>query len=557
MALSVLVAVIFTPALCATMLKPVAGDHQAKRGFFGWFNRGFERSNQSYQRGVAGMLARPKRSMLVYGVIVLVMALMFIRLPTSFLPEEDQGVFLSMVQLPTGASQERTEAVMDKVAAHYATEQAVESVFTVSGFSFAGSGQNMGLAFVRLKDWDQRGPADSVQAVIGRAWGFFGTVKEAQIFAFNLPPIAELGRATGFSLFLQDRGGLGHEALLNARNQLLGMAAQQPNLLGVRPNGMEDAPQLQINVDQLKAQALGVALSDINQTLSIGWGSTYVNDFTDRGRVKKVFVQAEPEFRMTPEDIQRWHVRNRDGEMVSFSSFASSDWVYGPQRLERYNGVSAMEIQGEPAPGTSSGDAMATMEQLISQLPAGIGFEWTATSYQEKLSGSQAPALYALSILVVFLCLAALYESWSVPFAVILVVPLGIIGALTAAYLRGMGNDVYFQVGLLTTMGLASKNAILIVEFARELQQQGKELTAAILEAVRLRLRPIIMTSMAFSLGVLPLAISSGAGSASRNAIGTGVLGGMISATVLAVFLVPVFYLVIMKVFAKKTTAVS
>lgn len=552
MALSVLVALIFTPALCATMLKPINGDHSAKRGFFGWFNRGFDSTNRSYQRGVAGMLARPKRSMLVYAAIVAIMAVMFLRLPTSFLPEEDQGVFLTMIQLPTGASQERTEAVMDKISAHYATESAVQSVFTVSGFSFAGRGQNMGLAFVRLAEWDDRGPADSVQAVIGRSWGFFGTVKEAQIFAFNLPPIAELGRATGFSLFLQDRGGLGHQNLLNARNQLLGMAAQEPGLVGVRPNGMEDAPQLQINVDQLKAQALGVSLRDINQTLSIGWGSTYVNDFVDRGRVKKVYVQAEPEFRMTPEDIKRWHVRNNNGEMVSFASFASSEWVYGPQRLERYNGVSAMEIQGEPAPGSSSGDAMATMERLISQLPEGIGFEWTATSYQEKLSGSQAPALYALSILVVFLCLAALYESWSVPFAVILVVPLGIVGALAAAYMRGLGNDVYFQVGLLTTMGLASKNAILIVEFARELQQQGKELIEAILEAVRLRLRPIIMTSMAFSLGVLPLVISSGAGSASRNAIGTGVLGGMISATVLAVFLVPVFYLVIMRVFAAK-----
>ena len=553
MALSVLVALIFTPALCATLLKPISGNHHAKGGFFGWFNRGFDASNRKYQRGVAGMLARPKRSMLVYGAIVLVMALMFSRLPTSFLPEEDQGVFLTMIQLPTGASQERTEAVMDKIAAHYDSEQAVQSVFTVSGFSFAGRGQNMGLAFVRLKDWSERGPADSVQAVIGRAWGFFATVKEAQIFAFNLPPIAELGRATGFSLFLQDRGGLGHEALLNARNQLLGMAAQQPSLTSVRPNGMEDAPQLQIDVDQLKAQALGVSLSDINQTLAIGWGSTYVNDFVDRGRVKKVYVQAEADFRMTPADLTRWHVRNRDGDMVSFASFATSRWIYGPQRLERYNGVSAMEIQGEPAPGTSSGDAMATMEQLISQLPAGIGFEWTATSYQEKLSGSQAPALYALSILVVFLCLAALYESWSVPFAVILVVPLGIIGALTAAYMRGLGNDVYFQVGLLTTMGLAAKNAILIVEFARELQQQGKALIDAILEAVRLRLRPIIMTSMAFSLGVLPLVISSGAGSGSRNAIGTGVLGGMISATVLAVFLVPVFYLVIMRLFPVKT----
>lgn len=550
MALSVLVALIFTPALCATMLK--AGHAPSNKGFFGWFNRNFDRSNKGYQRGVAAMLKRPGRSMLVYGAIVAIMAVMFIRLPTSFLPEEDQGIFLSIVQLPAGASLERTEAVMDKISAHYQQDPAVISAFTVSGFSFAGRGQNVGLAFVRLKDWSERGPEDSVQAVIGRAYGFFSTIKEAQVFAFNLPPIAELGQATGFNLYLQDRGGLGHEALLNARNQLLGMAAQEPTLMQVRPNGMEDAAQLKIEVDQLKAQALGVSLSEINQTLAIGWGSAYINDFVDRGRVKKVYVQAESEFRMTPEDLNKWYVRNNRGEMVNFSSFASSRWEYGPLRLERYNGVGAMEIQGEPAPGVSSGDAMATMERLVSQLPAGIDFEWTATSYQEKLSGSQAPALYALSILVVFLCLAALYESWSVPFAVILVVPLGIFGALCAAYMRGLGNDVYFQVGLLTTMGLASKNAILIVEFARELQQQGRELTAAIIEAVRLRLRPIIMTSMAFSLGVLPLVISSGAGSASRNAIGTGVLGGMISATVLAVFLVPIFYYVVMRFFAAK-----
>lgn len=555
MALSVLVALIFTPALCATMLK--AGAHQPKGGFFGWFNRSFERTNNKYQRGVAGMLKRPARSMLVYAAIVMVMAVMFIRLPTSFLPEEDQGIFLTMVQLPSGASIERTDAVLAKVTEHYQQDDAVISAFTVSGFSFAGRGQNVGLAFVRLKDWSERGPQDSVQAVIGRAFGFFATIKEAQVFAFNLPPISELGRATGFNLYLQDRAGLGHEALLAARNQLLGMAAQQPTLMQVRPNGMEDAAQLQIAVDQLKAQALGVSLSEINQTLAIGWGSSYVNDFVDRGRVKKVYVQAEPQFRMTPEDLNKWYVRNNQGEMVNFATFATSHWAYGPQRLERYNGVAAMEIQGEPARGISSGDAMATMEQLIAQLPAGIDFEWTGTSYQEKLSGSQAPALYALSILVVFLCLAALYESWSVPFAVILVVPLGIFGALCAAYMRGLGNDVYFQVGLLTTMGLASKNAILIVEFARDLQHQGKELVAAILEAVRLRLRPIIMTSMAFSLGVLPLVISTGAGSASRNAIGTGVLGGMISATVLAVFLVPIFYFVVMKIFASKAVANS
>ncbi|ALT00233.1 efflux RND transporter permease subunit [Lacimicrobium alkaliphilum] len=552
MALSVLVALIFTPALCATMLKPVNGDHHSKGGFFGGFNRGFERSNQGYQRMVGGMLKRPLRSMAVYLAIVAVMALMFVRLPTSFLPDEDQGVFLSLVQLPTGASQQRTEAVMTKISEYYKQEEAVESVFTVSGFSFAGQGQNMGLAFVRLKDWSERDDSQAVQAVIGRSMGFFSTIKEAQVFAFNLPPIAQLGNATGFSLFLQDRGGLGHEALLQARNQLLGMAAQQPELVGVRPNGMEDAPQLKIDVDELKAKALGVSISDINQTLSIGWGSRYVNDFVDRGRVKKVYVQADAPYRMMPENLNDWYVRNNEGEMVSFAAFSSTRWVYGPQRLERYNGVPAMEIQGQPAPGFSSGDAMDKMAGMIEQLPQGIDFEWTGTSYQERMSGAQAPALYALSILVVFLCLAALYESWAIPFSVIMVVPLGIIGALSAAYLTGLGNDVYFQVGLLTTMGLASKNAILIVEFARALQDQGKALFDAILEAIRLRLRPIIMTSMAFSLGVLPLAISSGAGSASRNAIGIGVLGGMISATFLAIFLVPVFYLVVQKYFVRK-----
>ncbi|MEO2266079.1 efflux RND transporter permease subunit [Pseudoalteromonas sp. YIC-656] len=552
MALSVLVAIVFTPALCATILKPVSANHHQKGGFFGWFNRSFDKSNEQYGKAVGGLLKRPVRSMALYGVIVAVMALMFARLPSSFLPEEDQGIFLTMVQLPSGASQERTEDIMTQVADHYATEDAVSSVFTVSGFSFAGQGQNVGLAFTRLKDWDERDDNQSVQAVIGRAMGKFSTIKEAQIFAFNLPPIVELGQATGFNMFLQDRGGLGHEALLQARNQFLGMAAGRPELMAVRPNGMEDAAQLQVDIDQLKAQALGVSIGEINQALSIGWGSTYVNDFVDRGRVKKVFVQADAQFRMTPDDLSKWYVRNNQGQMVSFDSFASSRWVYGPQRLERYNGISAMEILGQPAPGYSSGDAMAVVAELVSQLPDGIDFEWTSTSYQEKMSGSQAPFLYALSILVVFLCLAALYESWSIPFSVILVVPLGIIGALSAAFLFGLQNDVYFQVGLLTTMGLASKNAILIVEFAKDLQQQGLDVIKATLEAIRLRLRPIIMTSLAFSLGVLPLAISSGAGSASRNAIGIGVLGGMATATFLAIFLVPVFYLVVQKLFVRK-----
>ncbi|MEM0514420.1 efflux RND transporter permease subunit [Pseudoalteromonas sp. YIC-827] len=551
MALSVVVAIVFTPALCATILKPIHGDHHNKGGFFGWFNRTFDRGNDKYGKAVGGLLKRPVRSMALYGVIVAVMALMFARLPSSFLPEEDQGIFLTMVQLPSGASQERTEAIMTQVADHYGSEEAVQSVFTVSGFSFAGQGQNVGLAFTRLKDWSERDDSQSVQAIIGRAMGKFSTVKEAQIFAFNLPPIVELGQATGFNMFLQDRGGLGHEALLQARNQFLGMAAQRPELMAVRPNGMEDAAQLQVDIDQLKAQALGVPISEINNALSIGWGSTYVNDFVDRGRVKKVYVQADAQFRMTPEDLSHWYVRNNQGEMVSFDSFASSHWVYGPQRLERYNGISAMEILGQPAPGYSSGAAMDVVAELVAQLPEGIDFEWTSTSYQEKMSGSQAPFLYALSILVVFLCLAALYESWSIPFSVIMVVPLGIVGALGAAFIFGLENDVYFQVGLLTTMGLASKNAILIVEFAKDLQQQGLDVIKATLEAIRLRLRPIIMTSLAFSLGVLPLAISSGAGSASRNAIGIGVLGGMVTATFLAIFLVPVFYLVVQKLFVR------
>ncbi|MBS3796536.1 efflux RND transporter permease subunit [Pseudoalteromonas sp. BDTF-M6] len=551
MALSVLVAIVFTPALCATILKPLHGDHHNKGGFFGWFNRTFDRGNDKYGKAVGGLLKRPVRSMALYGVIVAVMALMFARLPSSFLPEEDQGIFLTMVQLPSGASQERTEAIMTQVSDHYGSEEAVQSVFTVSGFSFAGQGQNVGLAFTRLKDWSERDESQSVQAIIGRAMGKFSTIKEAQIFAFNLPPIVELGQATGFNMFLQDRGGLGHEALLQARNQFLGMAAQRPELMAVRPNGMEDAAQLQVDIDQLKAQALGVPISEINNALSIGWGSTYVNDFVDRGRVKKVYVQADAEFRMTPEDLSHWYVRNNQGEMVSFDSFASSRWVYGPQRLERYNGISAMEILGQPSPGYSSGTAMAVVAELVDQLPEGIDFEWTSTSYQEKMSGSQAPFLYALSILVVFLCLAALYESWSIPFSVIMVVPLGIVGALGAAFIFGLENDVYFQVGLLTTMGLASKNAILIVEFAKDLQQQGLDVIKATLEAIRLRLRPIIMTSLAFSLGVLPLAISTGAGSASRNAIGIGVLGGMATATFLAIFLVPVFYLVVQKIFVR------
>ncbi|MGL4457245.1 MAG: efflux RND transporter permease subunit, partial [Plesiomonas shigelloides] len=462
---------------------------------------------------------------------------------------------MSMVQLPVGATKERTEAVLAKMSNYFLEKEKdnVESVLTVSGFSFAGSGQNSGMAFIKLKDWSERpGEARSADAIIGRAMGYLFSIKEAQVFAFNLPSIPELGTATGFDFYLQDRAGLGHERLMAARNQLLGMAAQDPTLTRVRPNGMEDTPQLDINIDYEKALSQGLAINDINTTLSSAWGSAYVNDFLDRGRIKKVFMQADAPFRMTPQDLNLWYVRNAQGQMVPFSSFASTEWGFGSPRLERYNGVPAMQIVGEAAPGRSTGEAMAAIEKIVQQLPEGVGIEWTGLSYQERQAGSQAPALYAISLLVVFLSLAALYESWSIPFSVMLVVPLGVLGAILAANLRGLENDVYFQVGLLTTIGLSAKNAILIVEFAKELYDSGMHLSDAVVEAARQRLRPILMTSLAFILGVLPLVISTGAGAMSRNAIGTGVMGGMISATVLAIFFVPIFFVVIMRYFTKK-----
>ncbi|HAU3158907.1 TPA: efflux RND transporter permease subunit [Salmonella enterica subsp. houtenae] len=555
MALSVLVALILTPALCATLLKPVSAEHHEKKsGFFGWFNARFDHSVNHYTNSVSGIVRNTGRYLIIYLLIVVGMAVLFLRLPTSFLPEEDQGVFLTMIQLPSGATQERTQKVLDQVTHYYLNNEKanVESVFTVNGFSFSGQGQNSGMAFVSLKPWEERsGEKNSVEAVIARATRAFSQIRDGLVFPFNMPAIVELGTATGFDFELIDQGGLGHDALTKARNQLLGMVAQHPDLLvRVRPNGLEDTPQFKLDVDQEKAQALGVSLSDINETISAALGGYYVNDFIDRGRVKKVYVQADAQFRMLPEDINNLYVRSANGEMVPFSTFSSARWIYGSPRLERYNGMPSMELLGEAAPGRSTGEAMALMENLASRLPNGIGYDWTGMSYQERLSGNQAPALYAISLIVVFLCLAALYESWSIPFSVMLVVPLGVVGALLAASLRGLNNDVYFQVGLLTTSGLSAKNAILIVEFAKDLmEKEGRGLIEATLEASRMRLRPILMTSLAFILGVMPLVISRGAGSGAQNAVGTGVMGGMLTATLLAIFFVPVFFVVVKRRF--------
>jgi multidrug efflux pump len=559
MVLSVLVALILTPALCATMLKPIPkGDHGVNTGFFGWFNRMFEKSTHHYTDSVANILRSTGRYLVIYLLIVVGMALLFLRLPSSFLPDEDQGILLTMVQMPAGATQERTQKVLEEVNHYFLTKEKdnVNSVFTVNGFGFSGQGQNTGLAFISLKDWSERsGAANKVPAIAGRAMGAFSQIKDGLVFAFNLPAIVELGTATGFDFQLIDQGNLGHEKLTEARNQLLGMAAQHPDLLtGMRPNGLEDTPQFKLEIDQEKAQALGVSLSDINTTIGAALGGTYVNDFIDRGRVKKVYVQAEAPFRMLPDDINNWYVRGSAGQMVPFSAFSSAKWQYGSPRLERYNGLPSMEILGQAAPGKSTGEAMNMMEELAAKLPTGVGYDWTGMSYQERLSGNQAPSLYAISLIVVFLCLAALYESWSIPFSVMLVVPLGVIGALLAATLRGLENDVYFQVGLLTTIGLSAKNAILIVEFAKDLMdKEGKGLVESTLEAVRMRLRPILMTSLAFILGVMPLVISSGAGSGAQNAVGTGVMGGMVTATVLAIFFVPVFFVVVRRRFSKKS----
>lgn len=563
MGLSVLVALILTPALCATLLKPshVHTDGSLIGKFFSGFNRGFDKTNAGAQSFVSRMITHSKRYLLIYGVIVGGMVYVFSSLPAAFLPDEDQGILFNQISLPAGSTTQETLEVVKKVEHHYLNDQseAVNGIFTVTGFSFAGSGQNSAIGFVNFKHWDERQRDDlSVQAVAGKAMGYFSTIKEAFVFAFPPPAIVELGTANGFNVFLQDRVGLGHDALLAARNQLLGMASQSPILAGVRPNGQEDMPELQLDIDLAKAEALGVSQSDINSTLATAWGSSYVNDFIDRGRVKKVYLQGDAKSRMVPEDLNKWYVRNVNGDMVPFSAFASSFWTYGSPRLERYNGFSAMEIQGSAAPGYSTGQAMDEMERLVKQLPNGIASEWTGISFQERSSSGQAPLLYGLSLLFVFLCLAALYESWSVPFAVMLIVPLGIFGAIMAALGGGLSNDIYLQVGLLTTIGLASKNAILIVEFAIHKMDEGLALVDAAIAAVRLRLRPILMTSMAFICGVLPLAIASSAGSGAQNALGISIIGGTLASSILVVIFVPMFFVIVRRFFpGKARTAVE
>ncbi|WP_122420362.1 efflux RND transporter permease subunit [Pseudomonas viridiflava] len=550
MTLSVLVAMILTPALCATLLKPLGVNHgQERRGFFGWFNRVFDRGSNRYQGVVGHMLVRPWRYMIGYGVIVLLVMLGFSKLPVGFLPDEDQGTLFALIQLPPGATEKRTDEVLRQVEQHFMVDEkdAVSGVFTVSGFSFAGSGQNIGLAFVKLRPWNERSDESlTVTQVTARAWQAFSGIRDALIVPFAPPAVSELGNATGFDLMLQDRGNLGHDALMKARNQLLEKLSKDPRLVAVRANGQENAPEFRLQIDAHKAGTLGLSMSDINDTFSMAWGSNYVNDFLDQGRVKKVMLQAEAPFRMLPQDIGRWYVRNSAGTMVSFAAFAKAEWTSGSPRLERYNGVSSIEILGMALPGqASSGEALAIVEAAVAELPPGFGFEWTGLSRQEKASTGQTTLLYSLSILFVFLCLAALYESWSVPLSVIMVIPLGVFGVLLGAVLTWKMNDVYFQVGLLTTIGLAAKNAILIVEFAKDLHDRGTGIIEATLQATRMRLRPILMTSFAFILGVLPLVLSSGAGAGAQNALGVAVTGGMLSGTILALFFVPLFFILV------------
>jgi len=546
-AFSAFLALSLTPALCGTLLKPVeAGHHLEKKGFFGWFNRVFKSTTKGYEGLMSRMLRRSGRMMVIYAMLVAVVGLVYTRLPTSFLPNEDQGYIIANVQLPAGAAQERTQAALQEVENFMLAQPEVNAIVTVAGFSFSGQGQNAGLAFVMLKDWSERPNANqSAQAVAGRAFGALMGVRDAFIFALSPPPIPELGNATGFTFRLQDRGSKGHAALLAARNQLLGMASQSKVLAGVRPDGMEDAPQMQIDIDRDKANALGVGFDSISSALSTALGSAYVNDFPNQGRLQRVVVQADAQARMQPEQILALPVLNNKGQVVPFSTFASTRWANGPMQTVRYNGYPAMKIAGDAAPGLSTGAAMAEMEKLAAQLPEGFGFEWTGQSREEKLAGSQAMILYAFSLLAVFLCLAALYESWSIPFAVLLVVPLGVLGVVLGTMGRGLANDVYFQIGLITIIGLSAKNAILIIEFAKDLQAEGKSVFDAALEAAHLRFRPIIMTSMAFTLGVMPLFIARGASSASQRAIGTGVVGGMITGTVLAVIFVPAFFVLV------------
>jgi multidrug efflux pump len=560
MALSVLVAIVLTPALCATLLKPLPpGGHVAHGRFFGTFNRLFERGTGAYERTVRTVVARAGRFLLVFVALAAIMGYLFVRLPSAFLPDEDQGSLIALVSAPVGSTQERTLESVKKMEDHFLNhEPAVRSIFSIVGFSFAGSGQNSAMAFINLKPWDERPSADQhVKAVAGRAMGALMQIQDAMAFAFAPPPVPELGVATGFSFFLTDNGGSGHAALVAARNQLLGMSAQNAMLANVRPNGQDDTPVFKLDVDTAKAAALGVSTADINSTLSAAWGGSYIDDFIDRGRVKRVYVQADAPFRMKPEDFRLWSVRNAEGGMVPVASFASWHWEYGSPRLERFNGVSATEIQGEAARGVSTGQAMAEVERLVGQLPPGFGIEWSGASYQERQAGTQTPLLYALSFAIVFLCLAALYESWTIPTAVLLVAPLGILGATLASTLLGMQRDVYFQVAMLTTVGLTSKNAILIIEFAKANYERGMDLVEATLQAARVRLRPILMTSLAFGFGVLPLALASGAGSGAQRAIGTGVLGGMIVGTALGVLFVPLFFVLVERWLVRKRPAIA
>lgn len=558
MVLSAIVALVFTPALCVTLLKRSKTHDKTReqKGFFGWFNRSFAKVSQSYERFVGKSINVKWLYLIGYAAVIGLMAAIFLRIPSSFLPEEDQGIMFTLVQLPAGSTLDETQAVLDKVSAYYDSQEPenVASVFTVAGFSFAGQGQNMGLAFVRLSDWSERPGADNTaQAVAKRAMGYFFTqLNEAQVFAIVPPAITELGNASGFDLMLQDAGNLGHDGLLEARNQLLGMAAQSDQVTGVRPNGQEDAPQLKVNINQEQAAAYGLSMSAINGVISNAWGSSYVNDFVDRGRIKRVFMQGQPDSRTNPSDLGKWFVRNNMGEMISFDAFSNSEWQSGSPRLTRYNSLPSMNIQGSAAPGLSTGEAMAAMDKMIAQLPEGITYEWTGMSLEEQKSGAQAPMLYALSILVVFLCLAALYESWSIPFSVLLVIPLGVLGAVLFTWSRSFANDIYLQVGLLTVVGLSAKNAILIIEFAKEHQEEGYSLREAVMTAARQRLRPIIMTSLAFGFGVVPLFLAKGAGSGSQNAIGTSVLGGVVTATLLGVFFIPMFYVWVRSIFPFK-----
>jgi len=549
MTLSVLVALIFTPALCATLLRPKR-QARTQKGLFGWFNRNFDRANQKYESGVVHVVHRTGRYLLIFALIVVLMGVLFVRIPKSFLPDEDQGIIFAQVTSPPGATLERTQKSLTQVRDYFLTKEkdAVLGVFTVPGFNFAARGQAAGLVFIRMKDWRERpGKKNRVQAVAARANAELRKITDAQAFAFAPPAALELGNATGFDLELVDLANQGHDKLMAARNQLLDLARKDPQLTQVRANGLDDEPQYLFNVDWEKASALGLSIADINNTLSAAWGSLYVNDFVDRGRVKRVFIQGDAPSRMLPQDLTSWYVRNAQQQMVPFTAFSDAVWGFGSPKLERYNGIPSVEILGAPIAGISTGTALDAMQRHAKELPAGFDIQWTGLSFEERLSGSQAPALYAISLIVVFLCLAALYESWSIPVAVMLVVPLGVFGAILFTLLRGLENDVFFQVGLLTTVGLSAKNAILIVEFAKENHDRGMELVEATVHAARQRLRPILMTSLAFMLGVMPLAISSGAGSGGQNAIGTGVIGGMLSATVLAIFFVPVFFVATLK----------